>query len=268
MPTPLSPTPVSPEPQSTPGMRPPLLPGEVLRRGSRGEAVARLQQALLVLGVLAGTADGDLGPVTEQAVRSFQFDAGLGVDGVYGPGTRGALTQALARARLPVPPRPSCVQRLSPHHSPRQGTLIDTVILHHTGSNNFRVDLNTLQGVYGPPKVSAHFLVAPEGDLYQLVSDSRQAWHAGDSSLRGETWPSVNARSLGIEITNDGSGHTPFTEAQYRTLEQLLVHQVRRYSLPVENVLGHREVAPGRKHDPADNFDWARIRQALAAAAA
>lgn len=266
MSTPPSSTPLSLEPQPTPGMGLPSLPGDLLRRGSQGEAVAQLQQALLVLGLFAGTTEGDFNEATEQAVRSFQFDAGLEVDGVYGPVTRGALAQALARARLPVPPRPTCVQSLSPHHSRRRGALIDTLILHHTGSNNFRGDLRMLRGVYGPPKVSAHFLVAPDGRLYQLVSDSRQAWHAGDSTLRGQTRPSVNARSLGIELTNDGSGRTPFTEPQYRTLEQLLVHLVRRYVIPVENVLGHREVAPGRKVDPADNFDWARIRQALAGA--
>jgi N-acetylmuramoyl-L-alanine amidase len=266
MSTPLSSIPVSLEPQSTLGMGPPPLPGGSLRRGSQGEAVAQLQQALLALGLSTSTTDGDFGAATEQAVASFQFDAGLGADGAYGPGTREALWRALARARLPVPPRPACVRRLSPHHSRRRGAVIDTVILHHTGSNNFRADLNTLRGVYGPPKVSAHFLLAPEGRLYQLVSDSRQAWHAGDSTLRGQARPSVNARSLGIEITNDGGGRTPFTEAQYRTLEQLLVHLVRRYGIPVENVLGHREVAPGRKRDPADNFDWARIRQALAGA--
>jgi N-acetylmuramoyl-L-alanine amidase len=155
------------------------------------------------------------------------------------------------------------VSRPSPNHEPRQGVDIDVILLHHTGTNLVTVDLATLRRSRGGSRVSAHYLLAPTGTLYQLVADHEAAWHAGASSLRGATEPSVNLRSIGIEITNDGTGQTPFTPEQYLMLERLVPYLARAYKVPKENILGHRDVAPGRKTDPADNFDWARVRRAV-----
>ena len=152
----------------------------------------------------------------------------------------------------------------SANFSSRGGADIDSIILHHTASNNTAGDLATL--TKKGTDVSAHYLIGQDGTIYHLVDDKMAAWHAGVSTLHGDTSPSVNARSLGIEITNDGSGKTPFTEAQYKALEKLVPYLARRYRVPKENILGHRDVAPGRKTDPADNFDWARIRRAIDAA--
>jgi len=234
------------------------LPEGELLEGAQGPEVQRLQTVLVRLKYLTARADGDFGPKTKAALQAFQSDWRLTPDGVYGPGTRAALLKAL----VPVY-KPKVVSRPSPNHEPRRGTDIDVILLHHTASNRASVDLATLRKGSGPNRVSAHYLVAPGGTLYQLVQDSRAAWHAGVSSLYGETRPSVNLRSIGIELTNDGSGTTPFTEEQYRVLERLVPYLARTYRVPKQNILGHRDVAPGRKTDPADNFDWARVRRAV-----
>lgn len=234
------------------------LPEALLSEGSQGVPVQLLQSVLIRLKYLGGRADGDFGPMTKQALTCFQRDWRLAADGTYGPETRTALLKAL----VPVF-KPPVVSRPSPNFESRNGVPIDVIVLHHTGTNTVTVDLATLCYARGNERVSAHYLLAPTGTLYQLVPDSKAAWHAGVSSLRGVTEPSVNLRSIGIEITNDGSGQTPFTEAQYRTLEQLVPYLARTYRVPRENILGHRDVAPGRKTDPADNFDWARVRRAV-----
>lgn len=237
------------------------LPEVLLSEGGQGPDVQRLQSVLIRLAYLSGKADGDFGPRTKEALTRFQRDWRLTADGQYGPQTRAALLKAL----VPVK-KPAVVSKPSRNQESRKGVAIDAIILHHTATNSARVDLATLRWVRGSNRVSAHYLVGPDGTVYQLVPDSQVAWHAGRSSLHGETEPSVNARSIGIEITNDGTGQTPFTEAQYQALEQLVPYLARRYLVPKRNILGHRDVAPGRKTDPADNFDWARIRLAIDAA--
>ena len=234
------------------------LPEGALSEGNQGPEVKRLQAALLQLGYLGGRADGDFGPRTKDALTRFQADWWLEADGRYGPATRAALQKAL----VPVK-KPAVVSRPSPNFESRDGVDIDTIVLHHTGCNRVTVDLATLRRSRGPNRVSAHYLIAPVGTIYQLVPDEKAAWHAGVSSLRGVTQPSVNLRSIGIELTNDGTCQTPFTEEQYRALEQLVPFLARAYRVPRENILGHRDVAPGRKTDPADNFDWSRVRRAV-----
>lgn len=157
--------------------------------------------------------------------------------------------------------KPAVVSKPSPNFGSRKGTAIDAIIVHHTASNSVESDLKTLTSAAA--QVSSHYLLGPDGTLYQLVDDAMRAWHAGESAIRGQKKPDVNSRSIGIEITNDGKGKTPFTEAQYLVLEKLVPYLVRAYNIPMENILGHRDVAPGRKVDPADNFDWSRVRRAV-----
>ncbi len=159
--------------------------------------------------------------------------------------------------------KPPVIWKPSPNESSREGADIDTVVLHHTASNNTAADLATLRSPSA--QVSAHYLIGRDGKIYQLVKDGRKAWHAGVSALRGDSSPSVNARSIGIEITNAGDGKTPFTEAQYRALEQLVPWLMKTYKVPMQNLVGHKDVAlpRGRKIDPAANFDFGRIRAAV-----
>lgn len=107
-------------------------------------------------------------------------------------------------------------------------------------------------------RVSAHYLVDPRGTVYQLVDDGRAAWHAGDSRLDGRG--AVNSRTLGVELVNAGDGETPFPAAQIAALAALLRHLLAAHRLKPDRILGHRDVAPGRKVDPADNFPWPALR--------
>jgi len=109
-------------------------------------------------------------------------------------------------------------------------------------------------------QVSAHFLICRDGTLSQFVSTHRRAWHAGESRMAGRT--RVNDFSVGIEL--EGTDDTEFDDRQYATLVALTRCLMRAYPeiLP-ERVLGHSDVAPGRKTDPGPGFDWARYRGAI-----
>ena len=102
-------------------------------------------------------------------------------------------------------------------------------------------------------KVSAHFLVRRDGSVIQFVPVERRAWHAGVSSWRGRE--RCNDFSIGIEL--EGTDDTPFEDAQYAALEVLLFDL--RKQLPLRDIAGHSEIAPGRKTDPGAGFDWQRL---------
>lgn len=103
-------------------------------------------------------------------------------------------------------------------------------------------------------EVSSHFLVRRDGELLQFVDVHARAWHAGRSHWRGRD--NCNDWSLGIEL--EGLEGAPFEAAQYQRLAQLL--RALRRRLPLSEVVGHEQVAPGRKGDPGACFDWARLR--------
>ncbi len=105
-------------------------------------------------------------------------------------------------------------------------------------------------------RVSAHFLVRRDGELIQFVPCSGRAWHAGISSWIGRE--SCNNFSLGIEL--EGCDELPFEDVQYLALNRLLANLRRRFS--IEAVVGHSDIAPGRKTDPGPRFDWHRVHDA------
>ncbi len=105
-------------------------------------------------------------------------------------------------------------------------------------------------------KVSAHFFVRRDGELIQFVPCSQRAWHAGVSVWQGRE--RCNDFSIGIEL--EGSDDTPFTNAQYATLNTLVRLLMGTY--PIHGITGHSDIAPGRKTDPGPCFDWSRIQQA------
>jgi AmpD protein len=106
-------------------------------------------------------------------------------------------------------------------------------------------------------KVSAHFLVRRDGGLIQFVPCAKRAWHAGESSWKGRS--RCNDYSIGIEM--EGCGEAPFTDPQYEELAWLTRALRARY--PIADIVGHSDVAPGRKSDPGPHFDWARYRGLL-----
>jgi AmpD protein len=105
-------------------------------------------------------------------------------------------------------------------------------------------------------RVSAHFLIRRDGELIQFVACSRRAWHAGISNWRGQE--NCNNFSMGIEL--EGCDELPFEDAQYRSLNQLLAELEHRF--PIEAVVAHSDIAPGRKTDPGPCFDWRRVNVA------
>lgn len=121
-------------------------------------------------------------------------------------------------------------------------------------TNNLDPDAHPYYQAIAGLRVSAHFLVRRDGALVQFVSCGKRAWHAGVSSWRGRE--RCNDFSIGIEM--EGCDERPFEEAQYLRLLALL--KALRIRYPIADVVGHSEVAPGRKTDPGPHFDWHRIR--------
>jgi N-acetyl-anhydromuramoyl-L-alanine amidase len=111
-------------------------------------------------------------------------------------------------------------------------------------------------------RVSAHALIRRDGETVQYVPFGRRAWHAGKSEYDGRT--SCNDFSIGIEL--EGTDQTPYTDAQYRSLAALVSALLTAYpSLSAQRIVGHSDIAPGRKTDPGPYFDWPRLRTLLAA---
>ena len=104
-------------------------------------------------------------------------------------------------------------------------------------------------------RVSAHFFIRRDGEPVQFVSADKRAWHAGQSTWAGR--PRCNDFSVGVEL--EGSDGTPFTDAQYAALSALSEALYRRY--PIAAVVGHSDIAPGRKTDPGPGFEWGRVRR-------
>lgn len=102
-------------------------------------------------------------------------------------------------------------------------------------------------------RVSAHLLINREGDLCQYVAFGRRAWHAGSSSFRGRS--ECNDYSIGIEL--EGCDDQPYTDSQYRTLAEVTRVLTRQWpAITRENIVGHCDIAPDRKTDPGQSFDW------------
>jgi len=108
-------------------------------------------------------------------------------------------------------------------------------------------------------KVSSHFLIRRNGLIQQFVSVLERAWHAGLSQFQGRD--GCNDFSIGIEL--EGTDDVPFEDAQYASLQQLSAALIQQF--PIEHIVGHAEIAPGRKTDPGPYFDWLRYRLALGA---
>ena len=108
-------------------------------------------------------------------------------------------------------------------------------------------------------KVSCHYMVDEDGTTYRMVPDAMRAWHAGVSYWQGER--DINSRSIGIEIVNPGHefGYRAFPEVQMRAVSLLAGRLVEAHSIPAARVLAHSDVAPARKQDPGELFDWRRL---------
>lgn len=142
----------------------------------------------------------------------------------------------------------------SPNYGERRGGLRPSfVVLHYTGMESCKAAHDRLcDPAY---EVSAHYLISEQGRVDALVPEEMRAWHAGAGSWQG--LGDINSRSIGIEIANT-STH-PYPEAQMSALEGLLPQIMARWSIGPEGVIGHSDMAPGRKIDPGPRFDWRRL---------
>ncbi len=164
-----------------------------------------------------------------------------------------------AAGELPIRELPSPNWDVRPH-----GATVDTLILHYTGMPSAQAALDRLRDPAA--RVSSHYVVEEDGAVWRLVAEQYRAWHAGVSSWRGHT--GLNDRSVGIEVVNPGHewGYRPFPALQMAAVCDLCLGILGRHPIPARNVVGHSDVAPDRKQDPGELFDWdllARHRLAL-----
>jgi N-acetylmuramoyl-L-alanine amidase len=141
---------------------------------------------------------------------------------------------------------------------------VSIIVLHYTGM----VDAASAIARLTDPaaKVSSHYLIAEDGQVLRLVPEDKRAWHAGKAHWRGID--DVNSASIGIELVNPGHefGYRPFAAPQMDALLPLMQGIVERHGVTRGNIVGHSDVAPTRKTDPGELFDWerlARVRLAL-----
>jgi N-acetyl-anhydromuramoyl-L-alanine amidase len=168
-------------------------------------------------------------------------------------------------------------QVLSPHYDQRPAGAVPELLVVHGISlppGDFggpwidRLFTGTLPAAAHPEfreraglRVSAHALIRRDGEIVQYVPFGARAWHAGKSEYRGRA--GCNDFSIGIEL--EGTDDTPYTDAQYERLAALAAALLAKYaSLSAQAIVGHSDVAPGRKSDPGPAFDWTRFRALLA----
>jgi N-acetylmuramoyl-L-alanine amidase len=152
-------------------------------------------------------------------------------------------------------------ERASPNHGARPNPArIDMLVLHYTGMTSAAAALERLCDPGA--KVSAHFVIEEEGRIWRLVPETRRAFHSGRSCWERES--DLNAVSIGIEIVNPGHewGYRAFPEAQMAAVERLCLELISRHPIPPHRVVGHSDIAPDRKTDPGELFDWPRLARA------
>jgi N-acetylmuramoyl-L-alanine amidase len=137
----------------------------------------------------------------------------------------------------------------------RAGLAPRLLILHYTGLPSVERSIEVLADPRG--KVSCHYVVDEAGRITQMVAEEKRAWQAGVSFWAGET--DINSASIGIEIQNPGhaGGYPDFPPAQMAAVRDLCLDIMVRHPIPPAGVLGHSDVAPSRKIDPGEKFDWA-----------
>lgn len=131
---------------------------------------------------------------------------------------------------------------------------VSMVVLHYTGMPSAGEALARMCDAAA--KVSAHYMIDEDGTVTRMVAENKRAWHAGRSFWRGIT--DVNSASVGIELVNPGHewGYRPFPEAQMEALIPLLADITKRHAVAPGDVVGHSDIAPTRKDDPGELFEW------------
>ncbi|NKC33087.1 N-acetylmuramoyl-L-alanine amidase [Roseomonas sp. BU-1] len=131
---------------------------------------------------------------------------------------------------------------------------VDMLVLHYTGMRSGAEAIARLRDPAA--RVSSHYVVEEDGAVFRLVPEDRRAWHAGLSHWRGHEL--LNGRSVGIEIVNPGHefGYRPFPALQMAAVCELCLGIIARHGIAPRDVVAHSDVAPDRKQDPGELFDW------------
>ena len=124
------------------------------------------------------------------------------------------------------------------------------IIIHHTAQDSLAQTLKTF--TITKTQVSAHYVIADDGRVVQMVNDYLRAWHGGNA-IWGKN-SDINSASIGIEL--DNNGFRPFSDKQIISLLALLTKLKKDYNIPVQNIIGHADIAPTRKKDPSALFPW------------
>ena len=158
-------------------------------------------------------------------------------------------------------PADAIIEYPSPNHDLRQPDMvIDMLVVHYTGMLSATAALERLCDTES--KVSAQYCIDEDGRIHRLVAEDLRAWHAGTSYWRGES--DINNRSIGIEMVNPGHefGYRAFPARQMDAFRELALDILGRHPIPARNVVGHSDVAPVRKCDPGEFFDWYAMAEA------
>lgn len=145
----------------------------------------------------------------------------------------------------------------SPNHDARpEGQPVDHLVLHYTGMRSAEAAIGLLRAPHGAKPVSCHYVIEEDGLIHAMVPEDRRAWHAGISHWRGGE--ALNGRSIGIELVNPGHewGYRDFPALQMAAVAELALGILARHPIPARNVVAHSDVAPDRKQDPGELFDW------------
>ena len=144
----------------------------------------------------------------------------------------------------------------SPNFNSKKRTYkkIQFIIFHYTGMKKESEAINRLTNIQS--EVSSHYLIKNNGNIFTLVPDLYEAWHAGKSSWKN--YKSLNQNSIGIEITNPGHefGYKKFSKKQIFSILKLSKFLMKKYKISSKNILGHSDIAPERKKDPGEKFPW------------
>lgn len=149
----------------------------------------------------------------------------------------------------------------SPCFEPRRDCpAADMLLLHYTGMPSCERAIDWLSRPES--RVSCHYVIDTDGRITQMVAEDQRAWHAGVAVWAGES--DINSRSIGFEIHNPGhdAGTPEYPERQMQAVIALGLDVVRRWRIKPERVLAHSDVAPARKNDPGEWFDWPRLARA------
>lgn len=156
------------------------------------------------------------------------------------------------------------IDRPSPNFGARptsgHGEAVTMLVMHYTGMTSCKAALERLCDARA--EVSAHVLIDEDGTAYRLVADEQRAWHAGQAYWRGIS--DINSASIGIELVNPGHehGYRDFPERQIDTLVETCLTLIAKFDIPQHGIVGHSDVAPGRKKDPGELFPWEHLAAA------